>query len=122
MAAFLALVGVVVLVDASRPAHRVRCGGPGGHPGRSRCVVGALLVVCAVLLAVDVAARRPREAEGGEDVDLDHPSDWRTVGCCWWRFVANIVLIDLLGWVISGAMLFWGALRPRQPAPTSATR
>ena len=24
-------------------------------------------------------------------------------------FVANIVLIDFLGWVISGAMLFWGS-------------
>ena len=32
-------------------------------------------------------------------------------------FVANALLIEPLGWPISGAILFWGVgLRPRQPA------
>ena len=33
-------------------------------------------------------------------------------------FVANVLLIDVLGWVISGAVLFWGsswALGSRHP-------
>ena len=48
------------------------------------------------------------EAEEGEDIDLSAPSDWRTVGLLVLVFVVNIALINLLGWVISGAMLFYG--------------
>jgi putative tricarboxylic transport membrane protein len=72
-------------------------------------VVGAMLVVCAVFLALDVVRGGRGEVEGGEDVDLDHPSDWRTVGLLLVAFVANIALIDRLGFVISGAILFWGS-------------
>nr|WP_255482255.1 tripartite tricarboxylate transporter TctB family protein [Pseudarthrobacter sp. NBSH8] len=48
------------------------------------------------------------EAEGGEDVDLSHPADWKTVLPLVGAFVANILLIDWAGWVISGTVLFWG--------------
>jgi putative tricarboxylic transport membrane protein len=49
------------------------------------------------------------EAEEGEDVDLSHGTDLRTVGLLVAVLVANIVLIDLLGWAITGALLFAGA-------------
>ena len=48
------------------------------------------------------------EAEAGEDVDLGHGSDWKTVGLLAAAFVANILLIERLGWPVSGAVLFFG--------------
>jgi putative tricarboxylic transport membrane protein len=108
VAAFLALVGVVVLVDGlGLPTVSAAADPVGTRP--MPLVVGAMLVVCAVFLAVDVVRGGRGEVEGGEDVDLDHPSDWRTVGLLLVAFVANIVLIDRLGFVISGAILFWGS-------------
>jgi putative tricarboxylic transport membrane protein len=67
------------------------------------------LLVIAVLLARDVLRGGHGEAEGGEDVDLSHPSDWRTVLMLIAAFLANVVLIDRVGFPISGALLFWGS-------------
>ena len=72
-------------------------------------VVGLLLVVTGVLLAIDVARGGRGEQEGGEDVDLSHGSDWRTIGLLAASFAANAILIDRVGWPISGAILFFGA-------------
>lgn len=72
-------------------------------------LVAALLLGCAVLLAANVLRGGHGEAEGGEDVDLGHPSDWRTVAPLVAVFALNIVLIDRVGWVISGTLLFWGS-------------
>ncbi|MCY1221013.1 Tripartite tricarboxylate transporter TctB family protein [compost metagenome] len=73
-------------------------------------IVAALLIVCAVLLAVNVMRGGKGEAEGGEDVDLAHPADWKTVLPLVGAFIANILLIDWAGWVISGTILFWGSV------------
>ena len=64
--------------------------------------------MCAVVLAVDVLRGGRGEAEGGEDVDLSHPSDWRTLLLLVAAFVANVVLIEPVGWWFSGAVLFLG--------------
>ena len=42
-------------------------------------------------------------------MDLTHPADWKTVLPLVGAFVANILLIDWAGWVISGTVLFWGS-------------
>ena len=55
---------------------------PSADPSAPRpcpIVVGIGLLVVAVLLAVDVLRGGHGEAEGGEDVDLSEPADWRTV-------------------------------------------
>jgi putative tricarboxylic transport membrane protein len=70
--------------------------------------VGLLLVAMAVLLVVDLLRGGRGEAEGGEDVDLSHGSDWHTIGLLIGSFVANALLIDRVGWPISGAILFFG--------------
>jgi putative tricarboxylic transport membrane protein len=70
--------------------------------------VGILLVVTAVLLAVNVLRGGRGEQEAGEDVDLEHGSDWKTLGLLVVAFVANILLIERLGWPVSGAVLFFG--------------
>jgi len=72
-------------------------------------VVGGLLILTAVLLAVDVLRGGRGEQEAGEDVDLGHGSDWKTLGLLTAAFVANILLIERLGWPVSGAVLFFGA-------------
>ena len=81
-------------------------------------IVAGLLLVCAATLAVNVLRGGHGEAEEGEDVDLTAPTEWRVVLPLVGAFVANVLLIDLLGWVVSGALLFWGsswALGSRHP-------
>jgi putative tricarboxylic transport membrane protein len=72
-------------------------------------VVGGLLVIVAGFLALDVYRGGRGEPEGGEDVDLTGRSDWRTVLLLAAAFVSNALLIETLGWPISGAILFWGS-------------
>jgi putative tricarboxylic transport membrane protein len=58
---------------------------------------------------VDVFRGGRGEPEGGEDVDLAGGTDWRTVGLLAVAFISNALLIEPLGWPISGAILFWGS-------------
>ena len=104
----LLVLGGLVLWDASRINTGVTQAGVVG-PRAVPYLVGGLLVVCAVGLAVDVLRGGHGEAEGGEDVDLSHPSDWRTVLMLVGAFLANVALIDVVGWWFSGAVLFWGS-------------
>jgi putative tricarboxylic transport membrane protein len=71
--------------------------------------VGSLLIVLAIALAVAVSRGSLGEAEAGEDIDLGSRVDMKTVLLLLGVFVANILLIDLLGWVISGGLLFYGS-------------
>lgn len=105
LCAALALVGVVVIVDASRIGHVTSSNDPIG-PRAMPFVVGTLLLVVAALYALDVARGGVGEQEAGEDVELGHPADWRTVGLLAGSFALQAVLIEPLGWVISGALLF----------------
>lgn len=106
--ALLALLGVLVLVDAIQIPTDFTQRGPVG-PKAVPVVVGVLLLVTAALLARDVLRGGRGEAEGGEDVDLSAPSDWRTVLLLSAAFLANAALIGVVGFPISGAILFWGA-------------
>ena len=71
-------------------------------------LVGGALIVLAGLLALAVARGNLGEAEAGEDIDLHAKADLKTVALLAGVFAANIALIDLLGWVISGSLLFYG--------------
>jgi putative tricarboxylic transport membrane protein len=106
--AFLALLGVVILVDAAGLQSGTTAVDPLG-PRAVPLILGPLLVVLAVCLAVAVLRGSRPDLEGGEDVDLDQRVDVKTVALLVGVFVANIVLIDWLGWVISGALLFYGS-------------
>ncbi|KUL26261.1 tripartite tricarboxylate transporter TctB family protein [Streptomyces regalis] len=107
MCAFLALLGTAVIVDALG-IERVTNGTDPVGPRAVPLLLGALLLLLAVLYAVDVARGGRGEPEAGEDVDLSQGSDWRTVLLLIAVFVANALLIERLGWVISGGLLFWG--------------
>lgn len=108
-AALLGAVGVLVFVDASglhQPESRADQVGPAVVP----YCVAVLLIACAAWLAVEVLRGHRGEAEEGEDIDLSHPIAWRTVVPLLAVLLGNVLLIDLLGWVISGALLFWGTV------------
>jgi putative tricarboxylic transport membrane protein len=108
VALFLAVVGLVVIVTAiALPDSRIARGPVG--PAAVPLVVGGLLVVVSIILAVDVLRGGRGEPEGGEDIELGGGTDWRTIGLLATAFVANALLIEPLGWPLSGAILFWGS-------------
>ncbi|THV40547.1 tripartite tricarboxylate transporter TctB family protein [Glycomyces buryatensis] len=102
---FLVLLGILAIIDASRLGGFSASNDPIG-PKPVPIILGILLFVVAGCYALDVLRGGRGEAENGED---DGNFDWRTVGLLCAVFIANAVLIDWLGWVISGALLFWGA-------------
>ena len=108
MCAGLALLGGTLLFDASRIGHTTTTNDRVG-PRAVPIVLGIALLVVAVVYALDVARGGHGEAEEGEDVDLRHPADWKTLGLLAFFFLLNALLIDRLGWVISGTILFWGS-------------
>ena len=72
-------------------------------------VLGIAAVVLAVILAVAIPRGSRGEADAGEDIDPDMPSDWRTVSLLVALFVAMILLVNPLGWVVMGTLFFAGA-------------
>lgn len=106
--AFLVVLGVIMLVDASTLGDNTTGTDPLG-PTAVPIFLGSALILLAIGLTVAVLRGSTPEVEGGEDVDLEARVDIKTVLMLVGVFVANIVLIDVLGWVISGAILFYGS-------------
>src|SRR3954447_26515966 len=108
VALFLGALGLLVVVSALLlPESRIARGPVG--PAAVPVVVGGLLVVTSVFLAIDVWRGGRGEPEGGEDIELGGGTDWRTIAMLAAAFLANALLIEGLGWVFSGAILFWGS-------------
>jgi putative tricarboxylic transport membrane protein len=108
VALFLGALGFLVIVQALLlPESRIARGPVG--PGAVPIVVGSLLVIVAGFLAVDVLRGGRGEPEGGEDIELTGSSDWKTIALLAAAFIANALLIEPLGWPISGAILFYGS-------------
>ncbi|WP_431236393.1 tripartite tricarboxylate transporter TctB family protein [Mycolicibacterium aichiense] len=72
-------------------------------------VIGVAALALAVILAVAIPRGSKGEADAGEDIDPEAPGDWRTVGLLVALFVAMILLVNPVGWVISSALFFAGA-------------
>ncbi len=106
LALALLAVGLYTILDARGLA--VGFGDPVG-PRVFPYVIGTGMVVLSVLLALATARGDVPEAEEGEDIDLTTPPDWLTVGKLVGILVLNLVLVNLLGWAITGALLFAGA-------------
>ena len=88
VAAFLAVLGVVVIYEATGISTALASAGPLG-PKTVPYAVGALLLLSSVLLVVDVARGGRGQAEEGEDVDLSHGTEWVTL-------VALVALLSLI--------------------------
>ncbi|MEO7448013.1 MAG: tripartite tricarboxylate transporter TctB family protein [Humibacillus sp.] len=104
----LAALGGLLLFDASRIGQATSSNDLVG-PRPVPIILGCLLLLTAALYAVDVVRGGRGSAEEGEDVDLSTGADWKTLGLLAFFFVLNAVLIQPLGWVISGAILFTGS-------------
>ncbi len=105
LAGALALVGFYTVIDAR--GLNVGFGDPVG-PRVFPYVVGGAMIVLAALLAVATARGDVAEGEEGEDIDLTTPPDWVTVAKLFGILVLNLLFVDLLGWPITGALLFAG--------------
>jgi putative tricarboxylic transport membrane protein len=105
LAAVLALVGIYTLIDAR--GLNVGFGDPVG-PRVFPYLIGTGMVVLAVALAVATSRGDVGEAEAGEDIDPTSPADWVTVGKLVGILVLNLLLVNVLGWAITGALLFAG--------------
>ncbi|WP_399067893.1 tripartite tricarboxylate transporter TctB family protein [Streptomyces winkii] len=103
----LLIVGVLVLSDTLTMGTVSGQRGPVG-PKTVPVVVGVALLVVAVVLAVDVLRGGRGEGDAGEEAGSE-PADWRTVALLAGIFLAAAVLIDPLGFPITGALLFWGS-------------
>ncbi|MFN3002324.1 tripartite tricarboxylate transporter TctB family protein [Mycolicibacterium wolinskyi] len=104
----LVVVGGFLIFDALTLAEGFAKVDPVG-PKLFPLVIGIVLIVLAVVLAVAIPRGSVGEADAGEDVDPNSPGDWRTVGLLVGLFVLVIVLVEPLGWAITGTLLFAGA-------------
>ncbi len=107
LCAALALLGAYVLFDASGIADVATSNDPLG-PKPMPILLGVLLIIVSAFYALDVWRGGTGDAEEGEDIDLSTPVDWRTIGLLIAAFAVNALIIEPLGWVISGALLFAG--------------
>lgn len=102
---FLVILGALVIIDAARMGEFTASNDPIG-PKPVPIILGILLFVVAAFYALDVVRGGHGEDEGA---NAGQHFDWKTVGALCAVFIANALLIDWLGWVISGSILFWGA-------------
>lgn len=106
LAALLAVVGAWTIYDAS--TLEVGFGDPVG-PRVFPYLIGAGMLLLAVLLGVATARGSRPEPEPGEDVDLTQHADWMTVTKLVGVLLFTIATVNLLGWALSGAVLFAGS-------------
>jgi putative tricarboxylic transport membrane protein len=105
--AVLVIVGAFLIYDAlSLPGGFAKVDPVG--PKLFPMLIGIGLLVLAAILAIAIPRGSKGEADAGEDIDPDLPSDWRTVGLLVAIFVAVILLVNPLGWAITGALMFAG--------------
>lgn len=107
MCAGLAGLGALLLVDASRLGAAQSSNDALG-PKPVPIILGVLLLVVSVCYAIDTYRGGVGASDEGEDVDLSEPADWKTVGLLIVVFGLSAALIQPLGWVIAGTLLFWG--------------
>ncbi|WP_319452048.1 MULTISPECIES: tripartite tricarboxylate transporter TctB family protein [unclassified Mycobacterium] len=106
--AVLAIVGGFLVYSAmtlSEGFAKVDPVGPKFFP----MVLGVAALLLAVILAIAIPRGSKGQADAGEDIDPDAPGDWRTVGLLIALFVAMILLVNPLGWVIMSTLFFGGA-------------
>jgi putative tricarboxylic transport membrane protein len=101
----LVLVGGFLVYDAlSLPGGYAKVDPVG--PRLFPITIGVGLLVMAAVLAIAIPRGLKGEADAGEDIDPDMPSDWRTVGLLVGVFALLILLVVPLGWVIASGLFF----------------
>ncbi|WP_113699765.1 tripartite tricarboxylate transporter TctB family protein [Nonomuraea lactucae] len=99
-------LGVLVIVgtlDVSAAASQLGIG-----PRFFPMLVGGSMVVVGVFYVADVLRGGRGDPEESEDVDVDAPADWRSVGLVSGIFLAFTAVLNVVGWIIGSALLFFG--------------
>ena len=105
LAALMVLFGAYTVYDAT--TLKVGFADPVG-PRVFPYVIGTVLLLLGVLLAIATSRGDRGEPEAGEDVDLSGGTDMVTVLKLVGILVFNIATVNILGWAITGAVLFVG--------------
>lgn len=108
VAALLFVLGAAALIDAAMLKDNAASVGPLSS-AVVPTVVGVMLLAVGVALVVDVLRGGRGEMEGGEDIDLAQPTAWVPFFAVGAFFLANAVLIEAVGWPITGTLLFFGS-------------
>jgi putative tricarboxylic transport membrane protein len=108
LSVLLLAVGGLVLYDASQLGTTLVETGPIG-PKAVPYAVGGMLLLTSALLTVDVLRGGHGEAEGGEDIDLEHGIDWPRMALLVLVFLSASLAIPYAGFPIAGTLLFWGS-------------
>jgi len=108
MCAALAGLGILLLVNAAQLEH-VTSSNDSLGPKVVPTVLGVLLLIVSVFYAIDIHRGGVGAADEGEDVDLGAKADWNTVGLLVVVFGVSAALMETLGWVIAGTLLFSGS-------------
>ena len=106
LAGLLVALGAFLLVETARievPANANSIG-----PRFFPTVVGVLLCLVGSWLLVDVLRGGHGDMEAAEDIDLSRTSDWRTLALLSAVFLVHTALLEVLGFAIAGALLFFG--------------
>lgn len=106
LAGLLVGLGAFLLVETSQivvPANANSIG-----PRFFPTVVGALLCLVGAWLVVDVLLGGHGDMEAAEDIDLSRASDWRTLAVLSAVFLAHTAVLEVLGFALTGALLFFG--------------
>jgi putative tricarboxylic transport membrane protein len=104
LVALLAVMGLVLLIDARRitipgSANTV---GPRFFP----YVIGVVLIIIAVALTIAILRGDRAGAEESEDVDPHAGTDWRAVGIIVAAFIGHALLINVVGWPLAVTLMF----------------
>ena len=71
-------------------------------------IVGWAMMGFGVLHAIEVARGRLGAPDEGEDVDLSRPGNLKAVAVVAASVIAHAKLLDVMGWPLAAAMLFFG--------------
>ncbi|SDQ38861.1 tripartite tricarboxylate transporter TctB family protein [Thermostaphylospora chromogena] len=71
-------------------------------------LVGGAMIVVGVCYVIDVLRGGRGDPEQSEDIDTRTPADLRTVAIVSAIFLAFAVTVDVLGWIVGSALLFFG--------------
>lgn len=110
VAALLAVLGCLVLFEATRISEALAGSNPIG-PKFIPFLVGGFLIITSILLAVDVARGGRGESEISEDIDLSRGSDWPTLLGLIALLAAAGQIIPIVGFPLAGIVLFFGTAR-----------
>ena len=105
-AGFLLLLGLITIWDTSQMLV------PGGtsviSPKSFSYVIGAFLSITSVMLFADVLRGNSGVSEGTEAGDPFQKADFKTMAQVVAAISANVILLDLLGFIVAATTSFWG--------------